>query len=92
MNNPFESGQIKNYLLLYVSVVVIMVLFFVASTLFHDLQIHDEKIFDTNFTTKTDGMGLGLSMAMRYMRSTGGNIEIIESSPVGTNIKLTFPK
>ncbi len=32
------------------------------------------KIFDTNFTTKSDGMGLGLSMAKRYMKSTGGNI------------------
>ncbi|MCW8849164.1 MAG: ATP-binding protein, partial [Melioribacteraceae bacterium] len=51
-----------------------------------------EKIFDTNFTTKEDGMGLGLSMAKRYMRSTGGNIEIIESSNSGTIIKLTFPK
>jgi len=33
-SNPFESGQIKNYLLLYASVVVIMVLFFLATTLF----------------------------------------------------------
>ena len=38
MKNPFESGHIKNYLLLYASVVVIMILFFIASTLFHDVQ------------------------------------------------------
>jgi len=38
MQNPFESGHIKNYILLYVSVVVIMILFFIASTLFHDVK------------------------------------------------------
>lgn len=32
--NPFDSGHIKNYILLYVSVVVIMVLFFIAGELF----------------------------------------------------------
>ncbi|MDD2790427.1 MAG: hypothetical protein PHU40_07155 [Sulfurimonas sp.] len=48
MENPFESGHIKNYILLYVSVVVIMVLFFIASTLFNDVAIMDTKIFDTN--------------------------------------------
>jgi len=50
MNNPFESGHIKNYVLLYSSVVVIMVLFFVASTLFNDVQDVDKKVFDTNGT------------------------------------------
>jgi len=46
MNNPFETGHIKNYILLYVSVVVIMVLFFIASTLFNDVQKMDKKIFN----------------------------------------------
>jgi len=45
MQNPFESGHIKNYILAYVSVVVIMVLFFVASTLFHDVKSVDKKEF-----------------------------------------------
>ena len=48
MKNPFESGHIKNYLLLYASVVVIMILFFIASTLFHDVKEIDKKTFDTN--------------------------------------------
>lgn len=48
MQNPFESGHIKNYILLYVSVVVIMILFFIASTLFHDVQKVDKKVFDAN--------------------------------------------
>lgn len=47
MQNPFESGHIKNYILLYVSVVVIMVLFFIASTLFNDVKNIEKKVFNT---------------------------------------------
>lgn len=47
MQNPFESGHIKNYLLLYVSVVVIMVLFFIATTLFNDVQEVEKRLFET---------------------------------------------
>ncbi len=52
MQNPFESGHIKNYLLLYASVVVIMVLFFIASSLFLDQKKVDKKLFnkDSNNT------------------------------------------
>ena len=45
MQNPFESGHIKNYILLYSSVVVIMVLFFIASTLFNDVTMVEKKVF-----------------------------------------------
>ncbi|MFA6196320.1 MAG: hypothetical protein WC656_06725 [Sulfurimonas sp.] len=48
MQNPFESGHIKNYVFLYVSVVIIMVLFFIASTLFNDVKEVEKKVFDTN--------------------------------------------
>ena len=47
MENPFESGHIKNYIYLYTSVVVIMVLFFIASTLFHDVVVPKTKVFET---------------------------------------------
>ena len=47
MKNPFESGQIKNYLLLYTSVVVIMVLFFIATSLFNEPKEHEKKAFST---------------------------------------------
>jgi len=50
MENPFESGHIKNYILAYISVVVIMILFFIATTLFHENQTFDKKYFDTNNT------------------------------------------
>lgn len=46
-NNPFTSGQIKNYILLYASIVVIMILFFIASTLFNDIKDLDKKEFNT---------------------------------------------
>lgn len=47
MENPFDSGHIKNYMLLYASIVVIMILFFVASTLFMDVKKVDKKVFNT---------------------------------------------
>jgi uncharacterized protein YacL len=53
MQNPFESGHIKNYILLYVSVVVIMILFFIASTLFHDVPNREQKSFDSNTSQTT---------------------------------------
>lgn len=50
-----------------------------------------EKIFDDNFTTKIGGMGLGLSMAKRYMESVHGKIFIETTSSSGTTIVLEFP-
>jgi Flp pilus assembly protein TadB len=47
IQNPFESGHIKNYILAYVSVVVIMVLFFIASSLWRDNSIKAKKEFAT---------------------------------------------
>lgn len=52
LQNPFESGHIKNYILLYVSVVVIMILFFIATTLFHDVKSVDKKVFNTTVKEK----------------------------------------
>ncbi len=50
MENPFESGHIKNYILFYVSIVVIMVLFFIASTLFLEEKSVDKKEFKEGLT------------------------------------------
>ena len=52
MQNPFESGHIKNYLLLYASIVVIMVLFFIASSLFHEIEEVEPKVFSTKSEDK----------------------------------------
>ena len=49
--NPFESGHIKNYILLYAAIVVIMVLFFFASDLWIEPKEIEKKVFETNSTT-----------------------------------------
>jgi len=48
MENPFESGHIKNYLLLYASVVLIMILFFIASSYFTDIEQVKKRVFNTD--------------------------------------------
>lgn len=47
IENPFESGQIKNYLLLYASIVLIMILFFIASSFFNEIEDVQKKVFAT---------------------------------------------
>lgn len=58
INNPFESGHIKNYIALYMSVVLIMILFFIASTLFNDVQSIDKKVFQSKAIEKKSQEGL----------------------------------
>ena len=53
MQNPFESGHIKNYVLLYASVVVIVILFFIASSLFIDEKEIQMKVFNTEIKEVT---------------------------------------
>ena len=48
MENPFESGHIRNYILFYASVVLVMILFFFASSLYNDVAIVEKKIFTSN--------------------------------------------
>ena len=50
------------------------------------------KIFESDFTTKEQGMGLGLSMAKRFVESIGAEIKVEFSSPAGTTILIIFPK
>jgi two-component system nitrogen regulation sensor histidine kinase NtrY len=56
------------------------------------IEISDrEKIFDENFTTKKQGMGLGLSLAKRFLESINGEIKLDASSTKGTAFKITIP-
>ena len=48
------------------------------------------KIFERSFTTKKDGMGLGLFLSKRYMEQIGGNLELIDSNDNQTIFRLTF--
>ncbi len=49
-----------------------------------------DKIFDENFTTKKQGMGLGLSMAKRFLESINGEIKLLETSSIGSTFQMTI--
>ncbi|MBL1212891.1 MAG: HAMP domain-containing protein [Ignavibacteriae bacterium] len=51
-----------------------------------------EKVFENNFTTKKEGMGIGLSLAKKYLENINGTIEIEKTSEAGTVIIISFPK
>jgi two-component system, NtrC family, nitrogen regulation sensor histidine kinase NtrY len=50
-----------------------------------------DKIFMPNFTTKTSGTGLGLSMCKRMAEQAGGSISFSTSEEVGTSFFVSFP-
>ena len=50
-----------------------------------------EKVFNPFFTTRSDGHGLGLSIANQAMKQHGGTIEITSELNVGTTVTLIFP-
>lgn len=50
------------------------------------------KIFQPNFTTKSSGMGLGLSMVKNILFGNGVEIDFETEVGVGTNFKLCFDK
>ena len=54
-------------------------------------ELQKEKIFEENFTTKKHGMGLGLSLAKRFMSNINGEINLKESSTEGSTFELIFP-
>ncbi len=54
-----------------------------------DLQ---EKIFEPMFSTKSFGIGLGLHIVRNIMTRHGGGIEIEETSPKGTTVRLWIPR
>lgn len=53
-----------------------------------DLQ---KRVFEPNFSTKTDGMGLGLAMARNIIGDLDGEITLRSKPGSGTTITLTLP-
>jgi len=49
------------------------------------------KIFFPNFTTKSSGMGVGLSVSQDIMQSIGGNITFSSTEGVGTIFTIDVP-
>jgi len=50
------------------------------------------KIFKRSFTTKKDGMGLGLFLSKRYMEQIGGSLDLIDSDETHTYFRLIFKR
>jgi len=50
------------------------------------------KLFLPNFTTKSTGMGLGLTIAKNIIENTGGKITFTTEENSGTSFKISFPK
>ena len=50
------------------------------------------KIFSSNFTTKSGGMGLGLKLAKKFVESVNGNIFIEQTSAKGSTFLIQFVK
>ncbi len=49
------------------------------------------KVFDEDFTTKKSGMGIGLSLAKRFVESINGTISVEKTSDKGTIFLITLP-
>lgn len=54
----------------------------------HDLKKH---IFSPNFTTKTSGTGLGLSMVKSIVEHLGGSVSFHSDEGQGSNFSFTLP-
>ena len=51
-----------------------------------------EKIFEPKFTTKSDGMGLGLGIVKNIINSHRGNISYKSKNKKGTDFTISLPK
>jgi len=56
------------------------------------LEENKEKIFEPKFTTKTDGMGLGLGIVKNIINSHRGKISYKSKSKKGTKFTISLPK
>ncbi|GAU08522.1 ATP-binding protein [Desulfoplanes formicivorans] len=50
-----------------------------------------ETIFTPFFTTKSRGSGLGLANAFKYIQAHNGRIDIKDTSPAGTCVRILLP-
>ena len=48
-------------------------------------------VFESFFTTKPDGMGMGLAISRSVAESHGGTLTIERTGPSGTTMVLTLP-
>jgi PAS domain S-box-containing protein len=55
-----------------------------------DPQLQD-RVFETFFTTKSDGMGMGLSISTSIVEAHGGHLWAVPAQPHGTIFYFTLP-
>ena len=55
-------------------------------------KINRDKIFEPKFTTKSDGMGLGLGIVRSIISSHRGKISYKSKNKKGTDFKISLPK
>ncbi|MBF8248586.1 MAG: histidine kinase, partial [Bacteroidetes bacterium] len=58
------------------------------------MGIHHEtgsRVFEPNFSTKTDGMGLGLAISRRAIQDLGGTITYQSVPGKGTTFEISLP-
>lgn len=56
MQNPFSNEHMKNYLLFYSAVILIMVLFYILNASLNHVEPQEKKVFSTQ---KTSTVGKG---------------------------------
>ncbi len=49
------------------------------------------RLFEPNFSTKTDGMGLGLALVKKTIDELNGTVNISSEEHVGTTVSITLP-
>jgi signal transduction histidine kinase len=50
-----------------------------------------DRIFDSFFTTKPNGMGLGLSICRQIVEAHGGRLILAKSGHFGTSFQIELP-
>jgi signal transduction histidine kinase len=53
--------------------------------------MNPDKIFDAFFTTKKEGLGIGLSLCRSIIDSHGGHLWFTAAQPVGSTFHFTLP-
>ena len=51
----------------------------------------EKQLFTPFFTTKSEGMGLGLSLCRTVVEQHGGHLEFVRQAPKGTLFRFTLP-
>ncbi len=52
----------------------------------------EKQLFTPFFTTKPEGMGLGLSLCRTVIEQHGGTMQFVATQPQGTTFKFTLPR